>query len=368
MVGGRRNKPDLRKSAMSQQFDLLGDPLPTPAPARVKAKPALAEDTAPQAADIPAAQCALAEKIPKAIRLGTSTWSFPGWAGIVYGMTKTAPQVLSRKGLSAYSKHPLLRTVGIDRTFYAPILREEFERYAAQVPDDFSFLCKAPNAVTSPFIQGGAGYTTQVNPTFLDVELAMKAFVAPASEGLGNKAGPLVFQFSPLGKPATQTPDEMVARLLGFLRNVRAHAGNDAQLAVEVRNEQLLTPGFDTGLSEIGVRYCVGVHPRMPSAAAQLQAMASAVKLGLVVRWSLNPHTGADYEGAKEQYAPFDKLVDEDPGTRATLAHAAVEAVKRGEKVHMVANNKAEGSSPLSMFKLAAAIAALIENDEEIVL
>jgi uncharacterized protein YecE (DUF72 family) len=367
MAGGPRNKPDFRKSAMSQQFDLLGDPLPTPAPARVKAKPALAEDTAPRAADFPPAYNALAAALPKNIRLGTSTWSFPGWAGIVYA-EHYAAQGLSRRGLSAYSKHPLLRTVGIDRTFYAPILREEFERYAAQVPDDFSFLCKAPNAVTSPFIQGGAGYTTQVNPTFLDVELAMKAFVAPACEGLGSKAGPLVFQFSPLGKPATQTPDEMVARLLGFLRNVRAQAGNDAQLAVEVRNEQLLTPGFDTGLSEIGVRYCVGVHPRMPSAAAQLQAMASAVKLGLVVRWSLNPHTGADYEGAKEQYAPFDKLVDEDPGTRATLAYAAVEAVQRGEKVHMVANNKAEGSSPLSMFKLAQAIADLIENNEDIAL
>jgi uncharacterized protein YecE (DUF72 family) len=367
MAGGQRNKPDLRKSAMSQQFDLLGDPLPTPVPQRVKAKPALAEDTAPRAADFPPAYNALAAALPKSIRLGTSTWSFPGWAGIIYA-EHYAAQGLSRRGLTAYSKHPLLRTVGIDRTFYAPILREEFERYAAQVPDDFSFLCKAPNAVTSPFIQGGAGYTTQVNPTFLDVELAMKAFIAPAREGLGSKAGPLVFQFSPLGKPATQTPDEMVARLLGFLRNVRAQAGNDAQLAVEVRNEQLLTPGFDVGLSEIGVRYCVGVHPRMPSAAAQLQAMASAVKLGLVVRWSLNPHTGADYEGAKEHYAPFDKLVDEDPATRATLAHAAVDAVKRGEKVHMVANNKAEGSSPLSMFKLAQAIADLIENNEEIVL
>ncbi len=352
---------------MNQQFDLLGDPLPTPTPARARAKPALADDAPPQPAAISAAHSALAEKIPKAIYLGTSTWSFPGWAGFVYA-EKALPQILSRKGLSAYSKHPLLRTVGIDRTFYAPILREEFERYASQVSADFSFLCKAPNAVTSPFIQGGAGYTSQVNPTFLDVELAMKAFVAPATEGLGAKAGPLVFQFSPLGKPATQTPDDMVNRLLGFLRNVRERAGNDALLAVEVRNEQLLTPNFDAGLSDIGVRYCVGVHPRMPSAAAQLQAMANAVKAGLVVRWSLNPNTGADYEGAKEQYAPFDKLVDEDPLTRATLAHAAVSAVKRGEKVHMVANNKAEGSSPLSTFKLAQAIADLLENEQEIVL
>ncbi len=349
------------------EYDLLGDPLPTPPPARARAKAVASDALEPQAVAPSEAYVALANTIPKNIRLGTSTWSFPGWAGIVYAQ-QYAAQGLSRRGLAAYSKHPLLRTVGVDRTFYAPILRDEFERYAAQVPDDFSFLCKAPNAVTSPFIQGGAGYTTQRNPTFLDVDLAMKSFVTPAREGLGAKTGPLVFQFSPLGKPATQTPEEMVERLLGFLRNIRAQAGFEAQLAIEVRNAQLLTCAFDSGLSDAGVRYCVGVHPRMPSAAAQLQAMAKATKSGLVVRWSLNPHTGADYEGAKEQYAPFDKLVDEDPGTRATLAQAAVDAVKRGEKVHMVANNKAEGSSPLSMIKLAQAIATLLENDQEIVL
>jgi uncharacterized protein YecE (DUF72 family) len=274
--------------------------------------------------------------------------------------------MLSRQGLSAYSQHPLLRTVGIDRTFYAPISKGEFARYADQVHDRFSFLCKAPNSITSPYVQGGAGYTAQPNPSFLDVDLAMRAFVEPASEGLGGKAGPLVFQFSPLGKDATHTPQAMVARLLSFMRQVRQATGSGPQLAIEVRNRQLLTPEFADGLAESNIHYCVGVHPRMPSAAEQLVAMASAVEKGLVVRWSLNPHTGQDYEGAKEQYAPFDALVDEDPGTRATLAAAALAAVKRGEKVHMVANNKAEGCAPLSMFKLAQAIADL--QAEEIIL
>ncbi len=356
---------------MSSGFDLLGDPLPTPAPPRARAR---AADREPTPAVIPAAQIALANSISKNIRLGTSTWSFPGWAGIVYGDAFT-PTMLSKRGLQAYAQHPLLRTVGIDRTFYAPISQEEFANYAAQVGDDFSFLCKAPNAVTSPFIQGATGYTAQKNPNFLDAELAMKSFVSPALAGLGIKSGPLVFQFSPLGREATQTPETIIPRMLQFLKNVSEMAKSApqvlagkipaAQICVEVRNAQLLIPEFAEGLAAAGVGYCVGVHPRMPSAALQLKAMAAAVQRGLVVRWSLNPHTGADYAGAKEQYAPFNALVDEDLETRATLASAAIAAVKRGEKVHLVANNKAEGSSPLSMIKLAQSIAALQLADED---
>jgi len=62
----------------------------------------------------------LAERINPRIRLGTSSWTFPGWRGIVYSrsLTQTA---LAREGLREYARHPLMRTVGIDRSFYAPI-------------------------------------------------------------------------------------------------------------------------------------------------------------------------------------------------------------------------------------------------------
>lgn len=353
-------------------FDLLGDPLPPPAPPRGKRGHTPNElDERVLPAPVPATQRETARRLPSLVRLGTSTWSFPGWAGLVYAVEAGGPALsaplLSRRGLAAYAQHPLLRTVGIDRTFYAPISREEFARYAAQVPTSFSFLCKAPNSVTSPYLQGGAGYTAQRNPTFLDVDLALRSFIEPAAAGLGVKAGPLVFQFSPLGREATHTPDLMIERLLNFMREVRRGAGRALQLAVEVRNRQLLTPAFADGLAALEVRYCVGIHPRMPSAAEQLAVMAAAVQGGLVVRWSLNPHTGQDYEGAKEQYFPFNALVDIDPETRATLAAAAVVAVKRGETVHMVANNKAEGSAPLTMFALAQRIVEQL-SAEEIVL
>ena len=58
----------------------------------------------------------LAARLPRTMRLGTSTWNFPGWRGIIWsrgsGLTG-----LAENGLTAYSKNPLLRTVGLDRNF-----------------------------------------------------------------------------------------------------------------------------------------------------------------------------------------------------------------------------------------------------------
>ena len=79
----------------------------------------------------------LADALPEDLRLGTSSWNFPGWRGLVYA--DDAPvKHLSRRGLAAYSQHPLLRTVGVDRTFYAPVPANELADYAAQLHDDIA--------------------------------------------------------------------------------------------------------------------------------------------------------------------------------------------------------------------------------------
>src|SRR5262245_693991 len=56
-----------------------------------------------------------AERLPPGVRIGTSSWSFPGWSGIVYDGHPSQAR-LARGGLRAYARHPLLRTVGLDRS------------------------------------------------------------------------------------------------------------------------------------------------------------------------------------------------------------------------------------------------------------
>ena len=55
----------------------------------------------------------IATRVPPTLRMGTSSWSFPGWRGIVYPGERTSTW-LAREGLRYYARHPLLRTVGID--------------------------------------------------------------------------------------------------------------------------------------------------------------------------------------------------------------------------------------------------------------
>jgi hypothetical protein len=74
------------------------------------------------------------------------------------------------------------------------------------------------------------------------------------------------------------------------------------------------------------------------------------------VRWNL--HAGFRYDEAKTRYAPFDRLLDADILTRGTLAHLIHVAIRSGQPAFVIANNKAEGSAPLSCIELAKAVVA----------
>jgi len=58
----------------------------------------------------------LAATLPPKLRLGTSSWHYPGWVNLVWDRDYPAA-LLPRQGLSAYAKHPLFRTLSLDRTF-----------------------------------------------------------------------------------------------------------------------------------------------------------------------------------------------------------------------------------------------------------
>jgi uncharacterized protein YecE (DUF72 family) len=299
---------------------------------------------------------AIADALPPQVHLGTSSWSFPGWSGIVYGDDYSNSK-LSRDGLAAYGSHPLLRTVSIDRSFYAPLTLADYLRYARQVPDHFRFIVKAPQSVTDATVRAERGEPVSLNPCFLNAQIAIDDFVRPCLDGLGDRAGALVFQFSPLPDEMLAEPSIFIDRLSAFLAALPPLPEGGACYAVEIRDACLLTPRFIRALRAAGVRYCVGIHARMPDPLRQAAALAllDGEPAGpLIVRWSL--HGGFKYEQAKAKYDPFNRLVDEDPTTRAALAELAARYALAGQPVLIAANNKAEGSAPLTCVKLARAI------------
>ncbi|MBM4010017.1 MAG: DUF72 domain-containing protein [Planctomycetota bacterium] len=320
-------------------------------------------------ADVPAEIRRLGTELPQRVRLGTSSWSFPGWTGLVFAARSGRPageQALARHGLSAYAAHPLLRTVSLDRTFYAPLTRDEFATYATQVPESFRFVVKAPAAFTDPVIRNpGSGAASGDNPSFLDASAAAAVFVEPAIAGLGTRCGPLVFQFPPLGRRQLADVPRITARIAAFMAALRYRVAADLTLAVEIRDPELASPAFAAGLGDASATPCLAAHARMPPVADQAAAFGldhDDCPLPLVARWNL--HAGHGYEQAKQAYFPFDRLVEEDVPTRRSLARLAARTAAGGREVFITINNKAEGSAPLSVVKLAAAITEISAGHE----
>ena len=293
----------------------------------------------------------LAERVPPALRMGTSSWSFPGWTGITW-RGRHGEDVLSRAGLPAYARHPLLRAVGLDRTFYAPLPPGGYAAHAAQVPEGFRFLVKASQLCTTPALRGPAGAArNEPNPRFLDPGFARDAAVAPAVEGLGERLGVLLFQFPPLPAAITREPARFAGRLAAFL----AALSRGAPCAVEIRNASLLGPDYAAAISAAGVSHAFTVHPTMPPLEAQARVAPVERQPQLVVRWMLGH--GRGYEEARDLYAPFDRLAAPDPESRASIAGLVRRAAAAGRQAMVIVNNKAEGSSPLSVVELAREIA-----------
>lgn len=305
-------------------------------------------------AAVPAELATAATHLPPALYLGTSSWSFPGWEGIVYDR-QASETTLARHGLAAYARHPLLRTVGIDRTFYRPIRAAEYRAYADVVPDDFRFLVKADRQLTSPVEPTGSAIRG-TNPLFLDAAWAIDEVVGPVVDGLGDKAGPILFQFPPM-------PANLVGGRGAFVQ--RLHTFLDALppgplYAVEIRTPAFLIPEYAAALDATNVAHGYTVHPAMAPLEEQLRVVRHYEQPALVLRWML--HADLKYEVAKERYAPFDRIQDEDAPSLERIAVTALDALVAERNAFIIANNKAEGSAPLSLFRLAARMAAWDER------
>ncbi len=283
--------------------------------------------------------------------MGTSSWSFPGWRGVVYAGEHSRER-LSRAGLRAYAAHPLLRAVGLDRTFYAPLARRDYRAHADQVPEDFRFLVKAGSAITSPRTRDGS-----TNPDFLDPDLARRAWLEPAREGLGEKLGVLLFQMPPLRLDGPREIDRLLDRLGRFFSRLP----DSVPRALEIRHGPLLGDHHARLLRDEGVAHGYTVHPRMPEIERQQQSLGPGHAGPLVVRWMLGG--GQRYEAARARYAPFDRIVDPDPRARGAIARLCTEAHARGHQTLVIANNKAEGSAPKSLFALAGAVAEALDAE-----
>jgi uncharacterized protein YecE (DUF72 family) len=294
----------------------------------------------------------VAKRLPKNLYMGTSSLSFPGWAGIVYA-EQYRVSVLARYGLHAYAKHPLLNALNVDSTFYKPPDVELLTQQAALVPEDFRFVVKAYTGLTTA-PETPRARQQGIEPVFLDSAFAERSVIRPLMRAFGSKLGAVLFQFSPLGLRYTQHPETFVDRLREFLSLLpRGLAGCTGPVyAIELRDREILGPHYVAALAASGAVHCSTVHSRMPPVDSQVPEGGAGP---LIIRWMLQQ--GDDYQSAGARFAPFNRILAPDKLSRSRISGLVKRGLSAGRDVYVLAANNAEGSAPLTLQELAIDLA-----------
>ncbi|TFH28421.1 MAG: DUF72 domain-containing protein, partial [Myxococcales bacterium] len=177
------------------------------------------------------------DRLPARLRFGTSSWTFPGWAGLVYQRRYPNQRAFLRESLGEYAQHPLMRTVGIDRGYYTPVPEEDLAGYARQLPGDFRAAMKVWQQVTMPGFPKHPRYGAaagQRNPDFLDAELFANTVHEPARAAFSQHMGPWIVEIAP--SPTPLDPSWFCEKPDAFL----ADAPEEFPFAVELRDRKLL--------------------------------------------------------------------------------------------------------------------------------
>jgi len=266
---------------------------------------------------------------------------------------------LARSGLRAYAQHPLFRTASVDRSYYGPLRSSDVASYAAQLEQasalapalpPFRLVSKVWEEITTAVFPSHSRYGARAgerNPRFLDASRFTSEVLAPYLPH-AKHFGPFVFELTPMPK-GTVEPRALADKVDAFLQ---ALPTGTFDWAFELRNEELMIPRWSDVLRAHGASHVFTFWTAMPSLRVQLARHGRLSSRVLVARLMLPPFTR--YADKKAEYAPFDRLVAPQPDMRDDVLELLRAAEEAGcSDAFILANNKAEGSAPLTVKALA---------------
>jgi uncharacterized protein YecE (DUF72 family) len=153
-----------------------------------------------------------------AIRVGIGGWVYPPWRGSFY------PEGLRQAEELAYASRRLT-AIEINGTFYRTQSPASFKKWHDETPAGFVFSLKGPRFLTH------RGELASAKPY-------MERFFASGLTELGDKLGPILWQFA----PTTAFEEADFAAFLDLLPAERA--GRPLRHVVEVRHPSFRTPEF----------------------------------------------------------------------------------------------------------------------------
>src|SRR5918998_4180080 len=294
----------------------------------------------------------LSTRIPSTVKFGTSTWNYPGWQGLVYHKDYGSKGAAA-KMLAEYAAFPLFHTVGIDSSYYAPPPEDVLRGYAERLPSGFPCISKVWSQITiHTFTKAqDPARAGKVNPDFLNPDLFVDEIYQPYQRHFLENTGPFVFEFQTLAKSSGIDAEVFATRLDEFFSALP----RDGQYAVELRNDEFLTPMYFAVLREHGVAHVFNSWTRMPPIGHQLDLPGAISGPFILARALLRP--GRTYDEAVGSLPPYGPIREPNPQLRRDLVRLVETARRTRIPAYLLVNNRAEGSAPLTI----AAIAEMID-------
>jgi uncharacterized protein YecE (DUF72 family) len=281
------------------------------------------------------------------VRFGTSTWTYPGWQGIVYHK-HYSPRRFKQDCLAEYARYEyngqqLFRTVGFDFSFYGPPKSEQLAEFAAQLPEGFEACSKVWEEITIPLFPSHPRYGAhagEANPHFLDAEYFVEQVLPPYAAAFKDHTGPFIFEFQRTGIER----DEFLTKLDVFL----APLPKEYRYAVEVRHASLLHEDYHAILRAHGVAHVYNHWTHMPPLAQQHELLGRSFTAPFTMIRVLTP-VGMKYEDAVKAFEPYNKIVRPNPQMRRDVIELIRHGIIEARPTYAIINNRSEGSAPLTI-------------------
>jgi uncharacterized protein YecE (DUF72 family) len=307
----------------------------------------------------------LAELAKEGIYVGTSSWKYEGWLGLVYsperymryfkaGPPKLVKGRFEKTCLAEYAH--TFKTVCLDAGFYQFPSPKMLEGYFSQLPSDFRLSIKVTEDITVlrfPNLPRYGAKAGQANPHFLDADLFISNFLGPLTP-YREQVGTLIFEFSPFHQGDWERGRQFVAYLDEFLGKLPK--GWD--YSVEIRNESLLHPRYFEMLRLHNVAHTLSSWSRMPAALEQMRMVGNETADFVTARFLLKP--GRNYEQAVKSFQPYTEIKEVYPEGRVALSRLLARvAIGQTRRRYIYVNNRFEGCAP---WTIVAALEAVIQD------
>lgn len=299
----------------------------------------------------------LASLAERGVFIGTSSWKYPGWRGMLYDESrylyrgKVAESRFEKNCLAEYAE--VFKTVCVDGAYYRFPDRRYLEGMVSQVPEDFLFGFKVTDEITVkkftnlPRFGMRAG---QPNEHFLNADLFANAFIR-SCEPFRKNVGLLMFEFSHFYPSDFVTGRDFMNVLDQFLEKIP----KGWPYGVEIRNRHFLHPDYFAMLARHGVAHIYNNWADMPSVGEQMTLPGSQTNPALCgARFLLAP--GRKYQEAVDLFSPYEQVKEPNPEARAAGARLIQEDMipKREGKTFIYVNNRLEGNALMTIAGMVA--------------